>query len=64
MLLQCPQALGVYNKFVEEVKGIEATINKRNKDSSLKMRSMPYNFLFPSSSPGLTSRGVPQSVSI
>jgi hypothetical protein len=49
---------------VEDVKGIEATIKQRNKDPNLKMRSLPYNFLSPFSGPGITNRGVPQSVSI
>jgi linoleate 9S-lipoxygenase len=56
--------LGLYSKFVEEVKGIEKIIDERNKDPARKMRSVPYEFLSPTSGPGITYRGVPQSVSI
>jgi lipoxygenase len=54
-----------YSKFVAKIKGVEAEINARNKNPSLKLRSaLPYELLAPTSGPGLTNRGVPQSISI
>ncbi|XVE88618.1 hypothetical protein DITRI_Ditri19aG0084000 [Diplodiscus trichospermus] len=54
--------------FSAEIRRIEKEIEKRNTDPSLKNRCgagvLPYELLAPSSDPGVTCRGVPNSVSI
>ncbi|XP_043707319.1 linoleate 13S-lipoxygenase 3-1, chloroplastic-like [Telopea speciosissima] len=54
--------------FSAEIRRVEGEIEKRNKDPSLKNRCgagvLPYELLAPSSEPGITCRGVPNSVSI
>ncbi|KAJ0929280.1 putative linoleate 13S-lipoxygenase [Helianthus annuus] len=54
--------------FSTEIKRIEQEIERRNRDTSLKNRCgagvLPYELLAPSSQPGVTCRGVPNSVSI
>ena len=54
--------------FSAEVRRIEKEIEKRNTDPNLKSRCgagvLPYELLAPSSEPGVTCRGVPNSVSI
>nr|AAR84664.1 lipoxygenase [Carica papaya] len=54
--------------FSAEIIRIEKEIEKRNQDPSLKNRCgagvLPYELLAPSSEPGVTCRGVPNSVSI
>ncbi|PON83576.1 Lipoxygenase [Trema orientale] len=54
--------------FSAEVRRIEKEIEKRNSDPSLRNRCgagvLPYELLAPSSEPGVTCRGVPNSVSI
>ncbi|CAL1376408.1 unnamed protein product [Linum trigynum] len=55
-------------EFSVEIQRIEKEIEKRNSDPSLKNRCgagvLPYELLAPSSEPGVTCRGVPNSVSI
>ncbi|KAK1302115.1 hypothetical protein QJS10_CPB12g01797 [Acorus calamus] len=55
-------------EFSAEIRRIEAVIERRNADPKLKNRCgagvLPYELLVPSSSPGVTCRGVPNSVSI
>lgn len=62
------EILKLFNKFSSRLEDIEKTINKRNKDIRLKNRSgagvPPYELLLPSSGPGVTGRGIPNSVSI
>ncbi|KAB2630176.1 linoleate 9S-lipoxygenase 5 [Pyrus ussuriensis x Pyrus communis] len=59
------QASKNFRKKLEE---IEECIKRKNKDKRLKNRSgpakMPYTLLYPSSDPGLTGKGIPNSVSI
>ncbi|GLU22471.1 hypothetical protein SLE2022_385440 [Rubroshorea leprosula] len=54
--------------FSAEIRQIEKEIEKRNSDPSLKNRCgagvIPYELLAPSSGPGVTCRGVPNSISI
>ncbi|XP_022150790.1 probable linoleate 9S-lipoxygenase 5 [Momordica charantia] len=62
------EALEAFDKFGKRLSEIEANIGKRNKDPNLKNRvgpvEMPYTLLFPTSSEGLTGRGIPNSISI
>ncbi|KAG5521893.1 hypothetical protein RHGRI_034201 [Rhododendron griersonianum] len=62
------EVLKLFEKFSSKLEEIEKTIHGRNKDSSLRNRSgagiPPYELLLPSSGPGVTGRGVPNSVSI
>ncbi|KAH7421590.1 hypothetical protein KP509_13G064800 [Ceratopteris richardii] len=57
-----------FKRFSEQMELIEHIIALRNKDLTLKNRSgagvLPYEILCPSSAPGRTSRGVPNSVSV
>ncbi|XP_023545235.1 linoleate 9S-lipoxygenase 6-like [Cucurbita pepo subsp. pepo] len=61
-------ALEAFEKFGKEVYQVEERIMERNRDINLKNRSGPANFpytlLVPSSSEGLTARGIPNSISI
>ncbi|XP_050940665.1 linoleate 9S-lipoxygenase 6 [Cucumis melo] len=61
-------ALEVFENFGKEVSEVENRIIQRNKDVSLKNRSgpvnVPYTLLLPSSTEGLTGRGIPNSISI
>ncbi|KAK8514216.1 hypothetical protein V6N13_063119 [Hibiscus sabdariffa] len=54
--------------FAAEIRQVEMEIEKRNGDHRLKNRCgagvLPYELLAPSSDPGVTCRGVPNSVSI
>jgi hypothetical protein len=62
---QDPVALEKYKKFVAKIKDVEKEIDTRNKRPDLKLRSaLAYELLAPTSGPGITSRGVPQSISI
>ncbi|KAK7246965.1 hypothetical protein RIF29_41838 [Crotalaria pallida] len=62
------EILKLFNKFSARLEEIEEIINARNKDSRLKNRSgagvPPYELLLPSSGPGVTGRGIPNSISI
>jgi hypothetical protein len=63
-----PKVLSAFDKFTNKIGDIEKLIQSRNADKSLKNRSgpvqIPYELLFPTSGPGLTGKGVPNSVSI
>lgn len=63
-----PEVLQLFEKFSAKLEDIERTINQRNKNTSLKNRSgagiPPYELLLPSSGPGVTGRGIPNSISI
>ncbi|XP_068332822.1 lipoxygenase 6, chloroplastic-like [Pyrus communis] len=62
------EVMKLFNRFSDRLKEIEHTINLRNKDSRLKNRSgagiPPYELLLPTSGPGVTGRGIPNSISI
>ncbi|XP_020110641.1 lipoxygenase 6, chloroplastic [Ananas comosus] len=62
------RVLELYDKFSSRLDEIEDIINKRNKDFHLKNRAgagiPPYELLLPSSGPGVTGRGIPNSISI
>lgn len=57
-----------FYEFSAEIQRIEKEIEKRNSDKCLRNRCgagvLPYELLVPSSEPGVTCRGVPNSVSI
>ena len=61
-------ALEAFEKFGKKLEKIEDEIIERNKDESLKNRvgpmMLPYTLLYPSSEPGITGRGIPNSISI
>ncbi|XP_019200459.1 PREDICTED: lipoxygenase 6, chloroplastic [Ipomoea nil] len=63
-----PHVLNLFATFSAKLEEIEDTINRRNKDENLKNRNgagiPPYQLLMPSSPPGVTGRGVPNSISI
>ncbi|KAL4279662.1 hypothetical protein GQ457_03G009150 [Hibiscus cannabinus] len=62
------KVLDMFDKFASKLGEIEETINERNKDIRLKNRNgagiPPYELLLPSSGPGVTGRGIPNSISI
>ncbi|XP_038877029.1 probable linoleate 9S-lipoxygenase 5 [Benincasa hispida] len=62
------EALEAFDKFRGRLKEIEERILKRNKDPKLKNRvgpvNVPYTLLFPTSTNGLTGKGIPNSISI
>lgn len=62
------RVLKMFDKFSARLEEIEEMVNERNKDSRLKNRCgagvPPYELLLPSSGPGVTGRGIPNSVSI
>ncbi|PIA51289.1 hypothetical protein AQUCO_01100255v1 [Aquilegia coerulea] len=62
------EILKSFSKFSSKLEEIDEIINARNKDHSLKNRTgagvPPYELLLPTSEPGVTGRGVPNSVSI
>lgn len=62
------EILKLFGKFSAKLEEIEKIINKRNKDTRLKNRSgagvPPYELLLPTSGPGVTGRGIPNSISI
>lgn len=55
-----------FYEFSAEIRRIEKEIERRNSDPSLKNRCgagvLPYELLVPSSEPGITCRGIPNSV--
>ena len=61
-------AIEGYREFKKEIARIEEEIHRRNSDPDLRNRCgagmLPYELLVPSSGPGVTGRGVPNSVSI
>lgn len=62
------EIIEAFYEFSAEIQQIEKEIDRRNADPSLKHRCgagvLPYELLAPSSGPGVTCRGVPNSVSI
>ena len=63
-----PEILEAFYRFSMEIRRIEKEIEKRNSDTSLRNRSgagtSPYELLMPSSGPGVTCRGVPNSITV
>lgn len=63
-----PEVLKIFQRFSSRLEEIEQIINERNKDIRLKTRNgagiPPYELLLPSSGPGVTGRGIPNSISI
>ncbi|GAV89579.1 Lipoxygenase domain-containing protein/PLAT domain-containing protein [Cephalotus follicularis] len=62
------EVVKLFDKFSANLEEIEEIINKRNKDKRLKNRNgagiPPYELLVPTSGPGVTGRGIPNSISI
>lgn len=62
------EVLKMFSKFTAKLDEIEETINKRNKDIRFRNRNgagiPPYELFLPSSGPGVTGRGIPNSISI
>ncbi|KAI5071290.1 hypothetical protein GOP47_0013541 [Adiantum capillus-veneris] len=62
------EMLSAFERFGKRLKTVEADILKRNQNSTLLNRrgaaNVPYTLLIPSSSEGLTGRGIPNSTSI
>jgi lipoxygenase len=63
-----PRAHDAFARFSAAVQAAERAIAARNADPALKARNgagvMPYELLLPSSGPGKTGRGIPNSISI
>ncbi|KAI3467678.1 hypothetical protein Pfo_024341 [Paulownia fortunei] len=63
-----PEVHKLFERLSVKLEEIERIINQRNKNKQLKNRSgagvPPYELLLPSSSPGVTGRGIPNSISI
>jgi hypothetical protein len=62
------QAKAAFKRFSEKVSEVDELIQARNEDPRLKNRKgvvqMPYQLMRPNSTPGVTFRGVPNSISI
>lgn len=62
------EVIEAFYQFSAEIRRIEREIERRNCDTSLRNRCgagvLPYELLAPSSEPGVTCRGVPNSVTI
>ncbi|XP_020167927.1 probable lipoxygenase 6 isoform X1 [Aegilops tauschii subsp. strangulata] len=62
------EALAAHGMFAADVRRAEETIERRNADHGRRNRCgagvLPYELLAPSSPPGVTCRGVPNSISI
>uniref|UniRef100_A0A5B7BEW3 Lipoxygenase n=1 Tax=Davidia involucrata TaxID=16924 RepID=A0A5B7BEW3_DAVIN len=65
---EVPTIKKAFEKFNERLKNLERIIDARNADEKLKNRSgvgvVPYELLKPFSGPGVTGKGVPNSISI
>ncbi|KAL0385386.1 UNVERIFIED_CONTAM: Lipoxygenase 6, chloroplastic [Sesamum radiatum] len=63
-----PEVQKLFERFSVKLEEIERIINQRNKNIQLKNRNgagvPPYELLLPSSSYGVTGRGIPNSISI
>ncbi|KAL8155569.1 putative linoleate 9S-lipoxygenase 5 [Apium graveolens] len=62
------EPLEAFERFSTKLDGIEKKIVELNNDGKLKNRvgpvNMPYTLLYPTSEPGLSGKGIPNSVSI
>ncbi|CAA2986276.1 lipoxygenase 6, chloroplastic [Olea europaea subsp. europaea] len=63
-----PEVQEIFQRFSTKLEEIEQIIHERNKNIKLKNRNgagvPPYELLLPSSPPGVTGRGIPNSISI
>lgn len=63
-----PEIIEAFYRFSMEMKAIEKEIDRRNSDPKLRNRCgagvSPYQLLVPFSGPGVSCRGVPNSISI
>lgn len=63
-----PVIMEAFYRFSMDMTRIEKEIKRRNADASLRNRCgagvLPYELLMPSSEPGVTARGIPNSISI
>ncbi|XP_006648416.1 lipoxygenase 2.3, chloroplastic-like [Oryza brachyantha] len=63
-----PMIKAAFEKFAGRMKEIEGTVDERNNDPELRNRCgagvVPYELLKPFSAPGVTGRGIPNSISI
>ncbi|XP_076928432.1 linoleate 13S-lipoxygenase 3-1, chloroplastic-like [Bidens hawaiensis] len=63
-----PKIIEAFYRFSMKVKNIENEIHKRNADPKLKNRCgagvPPYELLVPTSEPGVTGRGIPNSITM
>ncbi|XP_057548300.1 linoleate 13S-lipoxygenase 3-1, chloroplastic-like [Amaranthus tricolor] len=63
-----PEIVEKFFEFSSEIRRIEKEIDQRNSDPSLRNRCgagvIPYELMAPSSEPGVTCRGVPNSITI
>ncbi|BFI25534.1 lipoxygenase [Marchantia polymorpha subsp. ruderalis] len=66
--LGCPDGLQAFRRFQQSVSAIDREITARNNNAHLRNRNgagiLPYELLLPTSGPGITGRGVPNSISI
>lgn len=62
------QSIAAFKRFTEKIGEVDQLIKSRNADKTLKNRygavNMPYQLLRPKSKPGVTSMGVPNSITI
>ncbi|XP_054793781.1 probable linoleate 9S-lipoxygenase 5 isoform X2 [Prosopis cineraria] len=62
------EPLEAFERFKERLKKIEERIERDNNDVNLENRhglvNMPYTLLYPNSEPGLSGKGIPNSISI
>jgi lipoxygenase len=60
--------VAAFQRFTAKIAEVDRLIKSRNADKSLKNRygvvNMPYQLLRPKSEPGVTSMGVPNSITI
>ena len=63
-----PAALAAVREFADEVRRAEEEIDRRNADTGRRNRCgagvLPYELMAPTSGPGITCRGIPNSVTI
>lgn len=63
-----PMIKAAFEKFSGRLKEVEGTVDERNNNTNLKNRCgagiVPYELLKPFSEPGVTGRGIPNSISI
>lgn len=57
-----------FKRYVKKLSDIDELIQARNRDKSLKNRcgvaQLPFQLLRPTSAPGVTARGVPNSITV
>lgn len=64
----CPEAVTAFKVFQEKTRANANEIHRRNADPQLRNRNgagiVPYELLLPWSQPGITGKGIPNSISI